>query len=345
MRSTLTGKKFQIGLTTVVLLVGLRILIGAMFYWGALHKQESGFTSQYFLNNAVGPLAPLYKVAVPDYYGWRKHIETPRRAEVTSAARDVDRLPRGEASWGTAMAQLREDQAAAYRDWQTEVEAGWWQRRERVADHFGFSENVDPEQVAESKAITQVYVGRLAEYLAANAAAIVAYRHDLYQEAERPAGPPLPGAAEAQKNRQATMGVRTWAEAQEQQLVRELSALATEEQAEFGDPPAAAPMIRRIDQIVIYSHLVIGACLIAGLFTRFAFFGAGVFILSVVATQPPWVADAMPWLWGPTAVGYQASIMLVCFALMFTRVGQWAGLDFFVDRMFAKLFRSAAGEA
>jgi len=340
-RSTLSGKKFQIGLATVVFLVGLRLLIGAMFYWGAVHKAETGFTSAYFLQGAKGPLASLYQNAVPDYYGWRATIETPRQATRDQSAEDIDRLDRKSDEWKAALKQWREDNAGAYKDWQAQVEEGWWALRQKVHNHYGFDET----QEKTSRAMTDVFVARLNDHLLENAGGLIAYRHDLYQEAHRQPGPELPALPNAAENKGAAMGVQAWTKKTEQELLRDLRNLATTDQLAKGDLPVEKTSIETVDNWVIKTHMVIGVCLLAGLFTRLAFFGAGAFILSVVASQPPWVADANPWLWGQTAVGYQACIMLVCFALMFSHVGRWAGLDYFINKLIGRRCCGGEGEA
>lgn len=341
MRSTLAGKKFQIGLTTVVFLVALRIMIGSMFYWGAIHKRDSDFSSAGFMQRATGPLASLYHSQVPDYYGWRDTIETPRLAEPTQAAREVDRLDRTSEAWRAARDQLLLDKSEAYKDWQEQVVDGWWASYRRVAQHFGFDKK--QEEAANKK--TEVYVARLNDYLVQAADDLIAYRHNLYQNKHAEPGPELPASAEANKIWQAALKVREWAKTSEKDMIGELSRLATKEQAELGALPPVTDSIVTLDKIVIYSHLAIGACLILGLFTRVAFFGAGTFILTVVATQPPWAADAAPWLWGPQAVGYQASIMLICFALAFSHVGRWGGLDFFVHKLIGRRCCGSKGDA
>ena len=341
MRSTLACKKFQIGLTTVVFLVALRVLIGAMFYWGALHKMDTDFSSAGFMQRATGPLASLYQSQVPDYHGWRKTIETPRLAEPSQAAHDVDRLPRKGDAWSKAREQLLLDRAEIYKDWQAQVEAGWWESHQRVEKHFSFEDS----QQEKSRELTKIYVARLNDHLIEHADDLIAYRHNLYQDKHTPPGPDLPASAEAAKIKTAALGVRSWAEQAEKDLVRDLQGLATKDQTELGVVPAVSASIETLDKIVIYSHLVIGVCLIAGLFSRLAFFGAGTFVLTVVATQPPWVVDAAPWLWGPQALGYQASIMLVCFALAFSPVGRWAGLDFFIHNLIGRRCCGGKGEA
>ena len=71
----------------------------------------------------------------------------------------------------------------------------------------------------------------------------------------------------------------------------------------------------------------VGALLMVGLFTRLAAVGAIGFLLTVIATQPPWVAGAMNPNFGYQLVELAALVTIIC-----TAAGKWAGLDFFISR-------------
>ena len=43
-----------------------------------------------------------------------------------------------------------------------------------------------------------------------------------------------------------------------------------------------------VDRLVTYSNIAIGACLIAGLFTRFSALAGALFLAQIVAAQPDW---------------------------------------------------------
>jgi uncharacterized membrane protein YphA (DoxX/SURF4 family) len=93
------------------------------------------------------------------------------------------------------------------------------------------------------------------------------------------------------------------------------------------------------DNVIMYSNLVIGGCLIAGLFTRLACLGGGLFLLSVVMAQPDWPGLYPP---PPPAAGRTLVVnkefieMMALFALATTRVGQWGGLDFIIHSLFVR---------
>ena len=94
----------------------------------------------------------------------------------------------------------------------------------------------------------------------------------------------------------------------------------------------------------IWTTLLVGFCLMVGLFTRLAaFVGAG-FLVLVVAVMP-----AIPHIYPPPlpAVGHAMYInkevieMLALLFLSTTPVGRWGGVDFFLHHLLfnSKLFR------
>jgi uncharacterized membrane protein YphA (DoxX/SURF4 family) len=81
----------------------------------------------------------------------------------------------------------------------------------------------------------------------------------------------------------------------------------------------------------------VGACLIVGLFARLAAVVGALFLLSIVLTQPPWMAEAIPTYnqW----VEFVAMLTLAAFP-----VGRWGGLDYFVSRLFCRRCCAAEGK-
>jgi hypothetical protein len=61
-----------------------------------------------------------------------------------------------------------------------------------------------------------------------------------------------------------------------------------------------------------------------------------IFLGSVIASQPPWVAGALT-----TVFNYQAVEFVALLVLASSRVGRWGGLDFFIHHLFLRPFRSA----
>jgi uncharacterized membrane protein YphA (DoxX/SURF4 family) len=94
-----------------------------------------------------------------------------------------------------------------------------------------------------------------------------------------------------------------------------------------------------VDFAVTYGLTAIGICLMAGLCTRLACIGGGVFLIFVMLTQPAWPAIYPP---TPAVVGHALIIdknfveMIALFALATTAVGRWGGLDFFLHHWLGK---------
>ena len=75
--------------------------------------------------------------------------------------------------------------------------------------------------------------------------------------------------------------------------------------------------------------LGVGLCLLLGLFTRTAAIAGAVFLLSVIATQPPWIATAEPTI-------NQTVELAGLLVLAGTGAGRWLGLDFFSWALFSQ---------
>ena len=78
-----------------------------------------------------------------------------------------------------------------------------------------------------------------------------------------------------------------------------------------------------INAVIPWFDTIVGVLLILGLFTRFASLAAALFLLSVVLTQPPWIA-------GTTPTYYQCIELVALLVLFATCAGRIAGLDFFL---------------
>ena len=78
-----------------------------------------------------------------------------------------------------------------------------------------------------------------------------------------------------------------------------------------------------------YFDLAVGICLICGLFARWAALAGAGFLFSICLSQWPWAPDAIP-------ATYQFIEMLGMLVIAAVGVGQFAGADFFI----AKLWKS-----
>jgi uncharacterized membrane protein YphA (DoxX/SURF4 family) len=102
-----------------------------------------------------------------------------------------------------------------------------------------------------------------------------------------------------------------------------LDDLLTADQRKLGEQPPDTAKLHKIDTVVSWLVLATGACLIVGLFTRLAALAGAAFLLSVICSQPPWIAESVP----------TYSHVIECLALLTlatTTVGRWGGLDYFI---------------
>ena len=98
--------------------------------------------------------------------------------------------------------------------------------------------------------------------------------------------------------------------------------------------------LTQINRTVTWFTLIVGGLLIVGLFSRLAAFAGALFLLSVMASQPPWVdgarLDYFP---------YQLVELFALLALAVIPAGRWAGLDFFTHWLCFQCCRSGRTES
>jgi uncharacterized membrane protein YphA (DoxX/SURF4 family) len=203
------------------------------------------------------------------------------------------------------------------------------------------------EQVAgvtdeERKAATLALSARkqqLADYLAAEAAAIADYQHELWRLQnlrESPAADGAPfveqqiAAKESETGRTPLMWVaqvRQFEGEYHDDLREILTAGEAADTAtrEAIDHATAGPERRNLELMnagVAFLTAAVGLCLLVGLLTRLAAAAGALFLVAVIATQPPWMTSATP-------TYYQTIELAGLVVLAATGAGRWAGLDFF----------------
>jgi uncharacterized membrane protein YphA (DoxX/SURF4 family) len=209
----------------------------------------------------------------------------------------------------------------------------WEQYYAQVARHYGF--NDEQKKVAE-RIYTQ-YSSKYRQLLADNSQDIDEYRAELTRlnqdQSEESISQVASLAGQANTRAGELRGKRgSWLgqiDAMWKGYERDLNNLAVENnQARRGFYPIGRPGRRFLDSvgvdgIVRWFDVTVGVLLVLGLFTRATSIVAALFLLSVVATQPPWVAGAAP-------TYYQVNLMLACLVLAATGAGRFAGLDTFI---------------
>jgi uncharacterized membrane protein YphA (DoxX/SURF4 family) len=116
---------------------------------------------------------------------------------------------------------------------------------------------------------------------------------------------------------------------------KSLAPLLTEEQSKKGFLPDARELrpIDYLDRVTMWTHVALGACLLLGLFTRFASLGLAVFLLCVTLIAPALPYAPTP----PGAIGHYLYVnlyvieMIALFLLASVPTGRWFGLDALVS--------------
>jgi uncharacterized membrane protein YphA (DoxX/SURF4 family) len=278
----------RVGWLAAAAIVALRVGIGVHFLnegWAKLENPKP-FSAGFF-GNAKGPLAPLYKGMVWDADGeFRLDLE------------------------GTL--------------------AQWDEYRHDVVNHYGF----DKEQTKQAEQTLKAYEGRVRQFFAAKSETIEEY-FDWVDRRRKNAVDPARQLASLQAHdaRIATETRKLWGELIPtidrlwKDLENDLNAIATDEQWERHGrlaitKPGRTPVdSESMDRVIPWFDVVIGACLILGLFTRLAAVFGAAFLASVCLSQWPGSPGAAP-------IYYQAVEMLALLVLAAIGAGQFLGIDF-----------------
>jgi len=305
------------------MLVLLRLGLGCHFlYEGVWKITNPSFSSEPFLSEAKGPLAPLFYAMLDDLDGRRR----------LQVLRGPDGKP--------ALDKNKNPQVTA-----DEYLEKWYALKSQFIDRYQMSK----EQIAEADALCAQYEESLKEYLADNAEAIAAHFQTLDRfEQEKARGDnaaPYYKKRVWDKQQELRKEVRGWLselDGMTQSFRMGLWGLLQEDQRALGLPtkgynPLLWSRMEQIDFAVTYGLTAIGLCLMLGFFTPLAALGGAGFMAFVVATQPSWPTIYPP---APSVVGHALLInkdfieMLALLVVATTAAGRWGGLDFFLYRWF-----------
>ncbi|HEX6962038.1 MAG TPA: DoxX family protein, partial [Lacipirellula sp.] len=188
---------------------------------------------------------------------------------------------------------------------------------------------------------------QLADYLAGQASDIVEWRHELWRLEQMEASPgaqSVPHEQEriAEKRAETTAASSPWlaqVRAIERDLHDDLRDILNADQVndpavmESYDTLPADNQARSLHwmNIAITSLVIgVGVLLMLGLFTRLAAAGGILFLVSVLAAQPPWIAAPA----GPIDPSYYQLVEIAGLMVLFaSRAGRWAGLDYFISAL------------
>ena len=316
----------RFSLLSAVMFVAVRLVIGWHFYAEGVAKFQPGsnWSAAGFLRASVGPLAPVFQSYLPDDHGW----------EETMGGGSVG----GESAEGEEASSDGGPLAA----WRDRITDDWGRNAAEIYKHYDFTET----QRETAAAFIETAGEDLDAYFAASSEndgasdLIDDYLHERARLSGWRERPEEGVAYEKERVAQKAAELRQWkaeiiagVEQIGADLETRIAKLADVEQAAAG---AYAPRtaLTVLDAVMKWVVLVIGVCCFVGAFTRVAMTVGGLFLLSVVASQPPWVAGVVP--------DYKTIVeMVVMFALATTNVGKWGGLDYFLQF----LFRGARSDA
>ena len=320
-RFPLNGKKYQIGLLAVVMLVALRLTIGWHFFYEGVWKIANAdkFSAADFLIMSKGPFVPLFHAMVPDLDGRVRLAMGPGEE--------------GE-GWVTSPVYLE----------------AWKETKDRFASRNKLS---DEQKKALDEKFAQ-YKTSLEEFMTDNQEDINAHYLALDRFiARKNSG--VNGAehekvriweAQVKLRGEATAWLKDLDAMGEEMCMAFFQILDEDQQKRASVPyvvtapeklPVPLPYFKSrthfLNVAVTYGLTAIGLCMLLGLCNRLACLGGGAFLISVLMTQPPWptlIPHAPPVVGHALIVDKNFVEMVAIFMLATLPVGRWAGLDHFL---------------
>lgn len=217
----------------------------------------------------------------------------------------------------------------------------------QIDDHrrgLGEQFSLDEKQERLADQIAQMRKDQVDDFFEENKEAIDAYLHDLDRLEAARHGPQAELAFQKKRNWEKQQELQKKLKAWTTQLDLWMDEYRQDLAGVLKDQRGAVDSLfdaRRftMDDFITFSNIAVGACLIAGLFTRLASLGGALFLLTIVLAQPEWPGVYPP---APAAAGRSLIVtkefveMMAMLALAALPVGRWAGLDFFVHYLFVR---------
>jgi uncharacterized membrane protein YphA (DoxX/SURF4 family) len=295
--------RYAITTATMIMLVVLRLNIGWHFFnEGVAHLNDPGWTSEGTLRAAKGPLAPFYQAYLPDFHGMDAWLHDARSEKPASAITGF-------------LDELQKD-------------------ADETRQQFALRFDLNDAQQKQAARIMRDHQAKIRSWGSAQKDELEAH---ILQWQRREAAREAPDAAEVPFRKERLTGSQAALNAEanawraelstlEREYENDLAVMLSEEQRDAGPMPRPATSIDRVDAVMTYAILLIGALLLLGLLTRTACLAGAFFLLSVVSMQPFWVSEALP-------TYNQFVEMFALLMLATTQVGRWGGLDFFVHNL------------
>lgn len=356
---------------TILFFVLLRVAIGWHFLYEGIYKAKSGtFSSTPYLLASVGPFKPLFRGLVWDADGFERIKPEYIKGEIDARAKQIiehydlkgDQRTAFEAMVEAKKAEVdaiqsSEEFSLAVEDYKAQVAM-----YQKLLDRVSYQEKYnEPEFVTERLAYDQKKVDATRTQLLARAqkpltdldgfaralAAIDAKALKEAEEAAKAASQPveaalakvtLVGLTPEQLSRGPLPSLRMTKFPEKQ--ISELSG---------GRIKFAPKTLTRWPDLLMMAGLTFtGACLVLGLFTRFAAFCAVLMLAMFYFSVPPWPGVMDPG--GPSEGNYlivnkNLIEMIACLMIMFSGVGRWFGLDAFLGAIGDRRRRNRAAAA
>ena len=300
------SRRYYPGFFGALFLILLRIAIGWHFLYEGVEKIESTrrggkpFSAEPYLRNATGPLAQRFRGLVPDVNSLDKLDPAKLKAAWTAREQALSRHYQLD----------KEQQAHADAELQKALEYAdiWFQDKETSEKRTKYVFQLREVQAIERnpKALTFERI-RAAEA-----------RKDLDKDRKDLIAP---------------------LDARADELAKAVANIATSEQREAaGVYKAPLTSLDWINLTTMWGLVLMGVCLILGLFTPLAALGGAVFLGQIYLSMPPWpglppspVAEGHYWI-----VNKNLIEMIACLLIASTPSGRWVGLDALLSALFGR---------
>lgn len=307
----------------MLLLVLLRLSIGLHFFTeGYAHYRDKNWSAEHFLKTAKGPAASSLKAVMPQTRDWNELLlsHPAERNERPGAQEPV---------------KAGGEKATLHQKWINTVVADLENQHDLVVKFY----DLDKAEKAKSLAVLDEFKARVKE-------SIGGYRNEINNYDEQflsvklPYDPSTTTTFERPDQRELKkQAAEAVAEIRnlEQQYRTALLEIVDEADRETYGSPFSPRMLAWINFFTKYGIMAIGVCLVLGLFTRLAAFGAGMFLASVIVMSPLDALVALPLGGGPPQLPKYVFVeMLAALTLATTAVGRWGGLDFFIHYLIVR---------
>jgi uncharacterized membrane protein YphA (DoxX/SURF4 family) len=355
----LADRRRKLGLFAVLALVLLRLAIGWHFFREGLSKlayddgtrqYRIAFSAEGFLSQAKGPLADRFHSWGPTVHDSSALLTVPRQSHATTADEAAEHVKwLADYEGRRAAAETKKESApvefppfAPYHDWAVRVVNDW---RAILSNVTGMSVLSEDQRHRAAEFFHQRQE-QLADYLADQSEAISDYQHELWRldgwrDMPEAAAVPYLQKRITTKTAEMTAAATPWVNQVrdfEQKYIDDLRTLLTPEQkaqattTQSFETALTSPQqatLRRLNVGVTILTITVGACLLLGLFTWLASLAGALFLLAVIATQPPWIPDAV-------ATYNQIVEFAALLVLAGTGAGRWFGLDWITYALFQR---------